>query len=494
MLYKPIIKLLKTHDITGYVCGNTARDIYMGVTPVRHEIAVHATIQQLRSSFSNKIIDVNEYNTTVTIEYMEKQYTLFPTKKITMINTYYNFEYTDSLEEDSACRDCTCNSLYYDPLEEQWFDFSNGKADIDNKIIRLPGNPKERILESKIRLLRAPILCAILGDGWQIDVESQNAIKEYRLKVVPLHPKQINEELWALFTYAEKPSKAFKLMRSMRLLESFFPELNETIGIEQSNKAVHLDLFNHIMLTIDAVPKDKTNSLKVRVAALLHDIAKPYTEVKTDTGVHFYNHENIGAILAERILSRYGFAKTFSDNIVLLVKHHLFDASPTKAISSIKKLIPKVGEHNIHDLLELRIADRLGTGRKDISMTKIYAFRDKINIYLAGHSPDGFKLQISDIAIRQLLSKYTDSIDESLPEVKKFLRLRIISERISNTTMSLKRAFHKVARINCPLDKAYLFNIWANIETDNAERFPNGNLTCGIYCSFLCNKYLQNHN
>ncbi|HNW88115.1 MAG TPA: HD domain-containing protein [Bacteroidales bacterium] len=493
MLYKPISKLLKTHGISGYVCGNTARDLYMGVTPVKHELAVRSTIQQLRTLFIDKLIEVNEYDTTVTIEYMGKQYILFPTKKITMVNTYYNFEYTDSLEEDSKCRDFTCTSLYYDAIEEQWFDYSNGKSDIDNKIIRMPGNPKERILESKIRLLRAPILCAILGDGWQVDTESQTAIKEYRLKVVPLHPKQINEELCGLFTYAEKPSKAFKLMRSMRLLENFFPELNETIDIEQSNKAVHLDLFNHIMLTIDAVPKDKPNSLKVRIAALLHDIAKPYTEIRTDTGVHFYNHENIGAILAERILQRWGFAKTFSDNIILLIKHHLFDASPTISTNSIKRLIPKVGEHNIHDLLELRIADRLGTGRKDISMTKIYAFRDKINFYLAGHAPESFKLQISDNAIRQLLSKYTDSIDESLPEVKRFLKSKIISGRVSNIVTSLKRIFHKTAKINCPLDKAHLFKIWTDIETDSVERFPNGNITCGIYCNFVCNKLLQNH-
>lgn len=491
ILYKPIAKLFKSHGIDAYVCGNTARDLYRNTSPIVNEIAVNTTIQFLRDTFKNKIIDVSEYDTTVTMEYMDKIYIIYPLKKITMVNTYYGFEYTDDVSEDAAYRDFTCNSLYYDPLEHKWFDFNNGMTDIDNKIIRMVGDPKTRILESRVRSLRAAVLCAILGEGWTIEPFTQNVIKEYRLKIVPLHPKQIYEEMTSLFLNSEKPSKAFKLMKSMKLLEGFFPELNETIEIEQTNKAENLDLFTHIMLALDSVPMGKPNTLKLRIAVLLHDIGKPYTQIITDTGNHFYNHENIGAILAERILQRWGFSKYFIDTILILIKNHLFDASLTKQ-NSIKKLVGKVG-NSIHDLVELRIADRIGTGRRDISMAKIYLFRDKINEYLAGSSLDSVKLQVSEVTIRRMLSKYTDNIEEAFPEVTKYLRFKIVYGKISNTVPALKRVFHRVAKIKCPLDKPHLFKTWTEMETDNADRFQNGNLTCGVYCNFLCNKVLKNN-
>jgi len=490
-MYKPIIKLLEMHGFKAFVCGESARDLYLQVEPTTHNIAVKGTLDSLRKQLGDKVHETNEYDTSLKIQFMDKEYTLYPLKKISLVNTYYNFDYVASLEEDASTKDFTINSMYYNPLTSVWYDFNDGKRDIDKKIIRFVGDPKTRILESKIRMIRAAVLCSTMGEGWSVSAESQNAIKEYKLKAVPIHPKQINEEIVNLLKRAERPSKAFNIMRATKLLDSIFPELKETFGIEQSNKAKGLDVYQHIMLALDSIPLNKPNSFYIRLAALLHDIGKPYTEIHTNTGIHFYNHENVGAHIAERIMQRWGFNKQVIDKILILIRNHLFDAAPSKSESSIRKLISKVGVENIHDLLDLRIADRHGTGRKDISMQKIYTLRDKINTQLVKTSPKNFKLQISDNTLRHILEKHTDDVDAALINAKKFLESKVIFGRLSNKQVNLKKALNKIIKIRCPLDKAYLLKIWADIQSGNVETFPDGKLVCGIYCSFLCNQYIK---
>ncbi|KKK88170.1 hypothetical protein LCGC14_2745880, partial [marine sediment metagenome] len=377
-----ILTLFKTAHLKPYLCGGTARDLYMGENPFGWDVCVHSTLQDLRKKFKTSLINVDEYNHKITLSLDGTVIHVYPLKKISLINTYYNYDYTDSLEIDSNSRDFTINGLYYDIEADTFLDFHEGKQDIANKIIRFIGNSRDRILESKARLLRAPVLATILGAGWNIDYESSEAIKEMHLRLVPVNQKQINPELINLLTRSKFPSKAFNLMRSLKLLENFFPELDNCIGIEQSNKAIGLELYQHIMYAVDSIKLESDNLLVLKLAALLHDIGKPYTKITTDTGIHFYNHENVGAYLADRIMARWGISRNTVSQVILLIVNHLFDASPRKSDASIKKLIAKVGPKHINSLIDLRVADRLGTGRKNISMDKVEQLRKKIKILL----------------------------------------------------------------------------------------------------------------
>jgi len=489
---KQIIKLLKSYGLESWVCGGTARDRYLGHTPAGYDIAVATTLSQLREKLQAKIIRINEYDISVTVNYMKTDFVLYPLKQIKLMNTYFNYDFVDSLQKDASTRDFTMNSLYYDPLENKWFDFYNSRADINNKVVKFIGSPKTRILESKVRLVRAVVFCGILGSGWKLDKETHAAIEKYRLKAVPIHPKQMYLEIHKLLTRVEKPSRVFRLMRATKLLETVFPELRDSIGIEQSNKRENLDLFDHIMYAIDAISQNKPNTFIVRSAALLHDIGKPYAEVETSTGTHFYNHENISGYLAsDRILVRWGYQKNIIEQVVLLIKNHVFDASVKKSLQSIKKLIAKVGAKNIHDLLDLRIADRIGTGRKNMDMSKIYSLRDKINIQLAKISPNNFKLQISEIQLKKVLSKKTDAVNEALPEAIKYLEHKVLYGRLTNKISSLRKAFSKINNINCPLDKPHLFKTWFKLQDNTADVFPDGILKCGVFCNFICNSIIK---
>ncbi len=491
---KAIAINLEAYKIKAYTCGGTTRDMLLGKNPYGFDFAVTCAIQELTTKLKNIIVRINSHSTSVTVRINGKEVNLYPLKKIKLNNTYYSQTHTESLLEDSNSRDFTVNAIYYDPLTDTILDFHNGQDDLKNKIVRFVGCGEDRIMESKIRLLRAPVLTTILGPEWNIDVATAHLITTHRLKLISAHTKQVSIEMTKLLTRCETPSKFFSLAISLKLIEELFPELLKTISLEQSNKGAGMTLYDHIMLSLDSVPTGKNNTLMIRLAALLHDIAKPHTFVVTETGPHFYNHENIGAVMSERVLYRWGFAKELSTTVALLVKNHLFDSRVIASPASVKKFIARVGESNVHNLLDLRVADRIGSGVKNISTARVEHLRDRVNKQLSTVSPEEFKLAISGYDILQNLStRYGETGATALTSITNYLKLKIQLGRLENRHDTIIKAFDKVAKINCPLGKEHLFTTWSELITDSADTTEQNKLSCGIFCNFLCNrKHLPN--
>jgi hypothetical protein len=99
------------------------------------------------------------------------------------------------------------------------------------------------------------------------------------------------------------------------------------------------------------------------MAALLHDIGKPITKRGIGENATFYNHEIIGAKMADKALNRLKFPKKDIDRIVNLVRYHLFYYNVEEVgESSVRRLVKNAGIENMDDLLQLRMADRIGSG------------------------------------------------------------------------------------------------------------------------------------
>jgi len=490
-MVKSIIKFLKSHGYTAYICGGTARDLKLKDTIRYYDISVKATLTELQKSFKDKIINIDPFSTSVTIRYMDTDFTLYPMKRVWLENTYYKFEYTASLKEDAESRDFTINALYYDPLNDQWYDFFDGEKDLENKTIKFIGDPYKKILESKVRILRAPVLAGLLGTGWSLETKTNEAIKDYRFKLVLAHSAQINREMLKIFTRIETPSKVFNILRSAKILDDFFPELALCTGIPQSNKRKNLDLFQHIMYALDSVKLSHPRCKIIRAAALLHDIGKPQCQTNINDELHFYGHEKAGAFLTERILFRWGFKKDFIKKISSLVSLHLFDASKKISDLSVRKLINKAGPDNIHNLLDLRIADRYGTGRANISMEKVEFLRKRVNKQLEKISPEDFKLNITDKDIIKIIDNHTDDPENALVYVKHFLKNKILYDNINNKAQNLKRTIKNAIKINCPLGAPHFFSTQIQVQENRSDSFENGKLKCGVFCNFVCDKKLR---
>ena len=119
-------------------------------------------------------------------------------------------------------------------------------------------------------------------------------------------------------------ARGLVLLRDSGLLPGVLPELVATLACEQSPD-FHPEgtVFEHIRLMLEKMPPGAPASLPW--AVLLHDIAKPATAERDPvTGkIHFYGHEKVGALLAERILTRLRFPKKQIEEIVACVRHHM---------------------------------------------------------------------------------------------------------------------------------------------------------------------------
>lgn len=148
-----------------------------------------------------------------------------------------------------------------------------------------------------------------------------------------------------------------QMLKELELLEFIIPELNRCVGFNQNTPYHHKDIFDHTLVVLDATPKE----LVIRLAALLHDIAKPICFTVDEEGRgHFYQHHKLGSELAAKILKELRYSNKVIDQVSILVKEHMQQLAEMKA-TTIKRFIGRLGEENIQRFFQLRRADVLGT-------------------------------------------------------------------------------------------------------------------------------------
>ena len=163
-----------------------------------------------------------------------------------------------------------------------------------------------------------------------------------------------------------RAARGLELLRDSSLLEHVLPEIAATVTCEQSaDYHPEGSVFNHLLLMLRHLPADADPSLPW--AALLHDIAKPVTassDPKTG-GIHFYEHEKIGAKMAEEILERLRFPRKQIEAVVQAVRGHMqFKDAMRMRKSTLRRLLMR---ETFPLELELHRLDCLGShGRLDI--------------------------------------------------------------------------------------------------------------------------------
>jgi len=158
--------------------------------------------------------------------------------------------------------------------------------------------------------------------------------------------------------------QALYVAQKLGILKYVIPELEEGIGCAQ-NQAHSFDVFEHLMRSLQHAA-DKDWPLDVRLAALLHDVGKPATRVWSEEKKDwtFHGHDVVSARMAKKILNDLKFPKETVHNVATLVRTHMFFSDPeVVTLSAVRRVIARVGKENINDLLNLRVCDRIGTGR-----------------------------------------------------------------------------------------------------------------------------------
>ncbi len=258
------------------------------------------------------------------------------------------------LVDDLARRDFRMNMLARALPGGTLVDPYGGVADIHARRIDLLA--PEAFVEDPLRMLRACQFAARFA--FTIAGATLAAMRTAAHLVASVSAERVRDELAKFLEVAPVPSRGLELMRDGGLLEIVLPEVAAGIDIPQ-NQYHAFDVYRHNLETLDATaPGD----LVLRLAALLHDVAKPQTRTVDAAGAHFYGHEKLGAEVTTALLERLRFPTEVVRDVTALVKHHMYVADPTFEPKTLRRFIRRVGVDALERQFALRAADIVGSG------------------------------------------------------------------------------------------------------------------------------------
>jgi poly(A) polymerase len=220
------------------------------------------------------------------------------------------------IETDLSRRDFTINAMALELPVPRLVDPFGGAADLlAARRLRTPLAPEVSFLDDPLRMLRAARFVAAFG----LDPNRPlvRAVEELRGRLEIVSAERIRDELSKLLVVAE-PSAGLWFLTRTGLSDEFLPELN-ALQLEQDPVHQHKDVLAHTI----AVVRNTRPELRVRLAALLHDIGKPKTRSIGPGGVSFHHHEVVGARMAEERLRALRYPREVVEAVARLVYLHL---------------------------------------------------------------------------------------------------------------------------------------------------------------------------
>jgi tRNA nucleotidyltransferase (CCA-adding enzyme) len=227
------------------------------------------------------------------------------------------------LEADLARRDFTVNAMAKRISDGVLIDPFNGLHDLEHRVLRAVGNPRERFIEDPLRMLRAARFVAKLN--FVLEPETLTAVKLEADRIKSISPERIQNELWGMLAapHAAGVLRGLAMLRDTGLLAKIIPELEPSFGFDQQNPHHHLPLDGHVFEAIRYAVAHNTPTI-TRLALLLHDVSKPETQSFDETGIaHYYRHEDVGATKAKTILERLKFSSDVIESVTKIVFEHM---------------------------------------------------------------------------------------------------------------------------------------------------------------------------
>lgn len=389
-----ICRRLREKGKKGYIVGGCVRDLLRGGAAKDWDITTDARPTEVQRMF-RKVIPTGIQHGTVTVVMLGEHYEVTTFRGEGAYSDGRRpdtVEFVDDITADLARRDFTMNAMAIDPVDGHLIDPFGGRKDLEDKVIRAVGDADERFAEDGLRVLRAARFSATLDHTIHPDTERAMGTARSLDTFKKVSAERVRDE-WLKAMRAGRPSIAFEAMRRTSILGVTCPEMIESVGCTQ-NKWHRFDVWGHAMACLDACKPDPI----LRVAALLHDVGKPRSRAFSDktNDYTFYEHERIGAEMAEPILARLRFSNEERAKIVALVRHHLICYEPSWSDAAVRRWLRRVTPEIAPDLYEIGFADAAGKGRdasEDIQV--IHELRARVEAMLAA----GSAIAVKDLAV-----------------------------------------------------------------------------------------------
>ncbi len=369
-----VIAVLQGASYEAYLVGGCVRDLLTGVKPKDYDVTTNATPEEIIALFPKTFYE-NSYGTVGVVTCGEDLGTVCSdeTVKIVEVTPYRleglysdnrhpdNVKWSKNLEDDLSRRDFTVNSMAYNPVTHEIIDPYNGQKDIENRLIKAVGEADIRFGEDALRLMRAIRFMSQLD--FDIESVTRESIKNNSTLLKNISRERVRDEFCKLLM-TDFPMRGLAMMKETEILEYVIPELLRGIGVSQ-NQAHSFDVWEHNLRTLQHAA-DKKWPLHVRLSAVFHDISKPETRrfSKEKHDYTFYGHDVVGGRVTREIMERLKFPKEMIEKVSMFVRWHMFFSDTEQiTLSAVRRLITNVGKENIWDLIDLRICDRIGTGR-----------------------------------------------------------------------------------------------------------------------------------
>jgi len=299
--------------------------------------------------------------------------------------------YVKSLADDLARRDFTMNAIAFDPLAGVVTDPFDGRGDLGRRLVRAVGDPVARFREDGLRPMRAVRQAAQLG--FEVDAPTRDAIPQTLDVFRKVSAERVRDELLKLLA-APQPSRGLELMRVTGLLGDVIPELLEGVGCTQNRFHKH-DVYEHTLHVVDETEGDAIR----RLGALLHDVGKPRARQPREGApgeFSFFQHEYVGADMADDICRRLKLANAERERVVGIVKNHMFFYASDWTDGGVRRFVRRVGgTEALADLFALRKGDVAGRGFGEDPEGELGELRKRIDSVAA----EDAALKVTDLAI-----------------------------------------------------------------------------------------------
>jgi poly(A) polymerase/tRNA nucleotidyltransferase (CCA-adding enzyme) len=380
------IKTLENKGFEAFPVGGCVRDILLGLTPKDWDITTNARPEEIISLFPKTFYE-NSYGTVGVVfeKSSNENVRLIEVTPYRLEGKYEDYRHPNEvifakkIEDDLKRRDFTINAIAIrlsGNAIKDIVDFYDGFKDIKDKIIRTVGSPLERFNEDALRMLRAVRFATQLG--FTINGDTKKAIQSHNNLLKHISFERIRDEFVKILM-SDEPKRGIEMTHELGLLKNFIPELEQSIGVKQPQAHAY-EVWEHLLISLQHAA-DKKWPLEIRLAALFHDISKPKTAgVSSETHqITFYGHEVVGSRETRKIMERLKFPMKTTEKVTKLVRWHMFFSDPEKiTLSAVRRMVINVGRENIWDLMDLRICDRIGTGRPKESPYRFRKYQSMI--------------------------------------------------------------------------------------------------------------------